>query len=133
MDRFLVQVNKDIGYANITNNRRYENELWTEKPRDRDHGDVKPRDELFVYCTGSVLDHGASLAFSVVVKTVSPNKVTFQLDEPRWFMHPLKRREVVALVGLNEFSELFLKCGQQPSYFMKDDLDRESVRSSSHT
>ena len=113
MDSFLVQVNKDIGYANITNNRLYENGLWAEKPRDKDHGEVKPGDEIFVYCTASVPDHGASLAFSVVVKAVSPDKVTFQLHEPRWFTSPLKRREVMALVGRNELSELFLKCGQQ--------------------
>ena len=113
MDRFLVQVNKDGGYANITNNRLYENGLWAKKPRDRDHGDVKSGDELLVYCTSTVPKHGASLAFSTVVKRVSPDKVTFELDEPQLFNSPLKRREIVALVGRGELPEVFLGCGQQ--------------------
>ena len=36
MDRFLVQVSKDLGYANITENHRYENHHWMNKPRDYD-------------------------------------------------------------------------------------------------
>ena len=113
MDRFLVQVSKDAGYANITNNRLYENGLWMKKPRDRDHGEVKPGDELLVYCTSNVPSHGASLAFSVVVRRVSPDKVTFDLDEPRWFTSPLKRQDIAALVARNELPSVFLKCGQQ--------------------
>ena len=49
MDRFLVQVSRDLGYANITDNRLYRNELWREKPRDEDHSRVKTGDELLVY------------------------------------------------------------------------------------
>ena len=55
MERFLIQVSKEMGYANITNNQSYENDRWAEKPRDKDHGEVKPGDELIVYCTGSIL------------------------------------------------------------------------------
>ena len=122
VDRFLVQVNKDGGYANITNNRRYQNGLWMRKRRDRDHGDVKPGDELLIYCTGDVPDHGASIAFSTVVKRVSPDKVTFELDEPQLFNSPLKRREIVALVGRDELPEVFLGCGQQGFNISKLDI-----------
>ena len=113
MDRFLVQVSKDSGYANITRNRLYENSLWTEKPRDRDHGTVKPGDELLVYCTGNVPNHGKSLAFGVVIKDVSSDKVKFELDDPRWFTSPIKRQDLVSLVGRDKLPDVFLKCGQQ--------------------
>ena len=113
MDRFLVQVSKDPGYANIANNRLYENGLWTKKPRDRDHGEVRPGDELLVYCTSNVPNYGMSLAFSVMVRRVSSDNVTFELEEPRWFTSPLKRQEVTTLVARNELPEVFLKCGHQ--------------------
>ena len=113
MDRFLVQVSKDSGYANITRNQLYENSLWTEKPRDRDHGTVKPGDELLVYCTGNVPNHGKSLAFSVVVKEVSSDKVKFELDDPRLFTSPIERQDLVSLVGRDKLPDVFLKCGQQ--------------------
>ena len=32
MDRFLIQVNASIGYANIKNNQQYANEVWESKP-----------------------------------------------------------------------------------------------------
>ena len=82
MDRFLVQVNAELGYANIMNNGRYANDVWTKKPRDKDHGKVKPEDELLVYCTGTVPNHGSSLAFRVGVRSVSPDRTTFELKEP---------------------------------------------------
>ena len=65
MERFLVQVSKDIGYANITENQRYSNHSLEKKPRDSDHGQVKAGDELFVYCTTNVPGYGATLAFKV--------------------------------------------------------------------
>ena len=89
MDRFLVQVSRDLGYANIIDNQLYENELWKEKPRDHDHGIVSTGDELIVYCTSNVASYGKSLAFSVEVKEVSSDNVTFKLDNPRWFKSPL--------------------------------------------
>ena len=89
MDRFLVQVSKDLGYANITENHRYENHFWMNKPRDHDHGEVKAGDELLVYCTGSVPDYGATLAFRVLVKGVSPDHVEFGLGPPIFFSSPL--------------------------------------------
>ena len=109
----MVQVSKDPGYANITNNRLYENGLWTKKPRDRDHGEVKPGDELLIYCTSNVPNHGMSLAFIVMVRRVSSDNVTFELEKPRWFTSPLKRQEVTTLVARNELPEVFLKCGHQ--------------------
>ena len=48
MDRFLIQVNANLGYANIMDNGRYANDFWMKKTRDRDHGEVKPGDELLV-------------------------------------------------------------------------------------
>ena len=113
MDRFLVQVSKDIGYANIIGFHRYENHLWTAKPRDNDHGDVKAGDELFVYCTGSVPNYGATLAFKVVVQDVSPDNVRFGLDEPKFFPAPLMRQIVQDLVAQKRLPEEFRKCGQQ--------------------
>ena len=113
MDRFLVQVNATIGYANISNNRRYANENWAKKSRDSDHGEVKPGDELLVYCTGSVPNYGMSLAFSVSVREVSPDRITFGLDEPRWFPSPLSRMAIHSLVAEGKLSNVFRRCGIQ--------------------
>ena len=79
MNWFLVQVSASRGYDNIMNNRRYANTLWMTKPRDSDHGQVEPEDKLLVYCTSNVRTYGRSLAFSVVVKDVGANRVTFDL------------------------------------------------------
>ena len=112
-DRFLVQVNKDGGFANIMNNRRYENPRWAEKPLDRDHGDVKPGDQLVIYCTSDVPNYSMSLAFSVVVKTVSSDNVSFELEEPVFFASPLKRDRIHELVEEGELPGVFSKCGHQ--------------------
>ena len=113
MDRFLVQVSKDLGYANITENHRYENHHWMNKPRDYDHGEVKTGDELLVYCTGSVPDHGATLAFRVLVKGVSPDHVEFGLGPPTFFSSPLSRHVVHDFVAQKRLPEEFRKCGQR--------------------
>ncbi len=113
MDRFLVQVNATRGFANIMNNRRYANERWMRKPKDRDHGEVKPGDELLVYCSGSVPKYGMSLSFSVVVREVSPDNVTFNLDEPHWFPSPLGRTAIHGLVAEGRLSDIFRRCGLQ--------------------
>ena len=78
MEKFLVQVNKDGGYANIMGNRLYANDQWITKPRDKDHGGVNPGDQLLIYCTNNVPVHGKSLAFGVDVDEVSSDRVTFQ-------------------------------------------------------
>ena len=106
---FLVQVNRDDGYANITNNRVYRNTLWASKPRDRDHGEVKPGDDLLIYCTRNVPTYGGSLAFSVPVVQVSPDNVTFELGEPCWFASPLERQDVLDLVDRVKLPEVFGK------------------------
>ena len=121
MDRFLVQVSRDIGYANITNNRRYQNELWMNKPRDQAHGDVQPGDELVVYCTSNVSGHRQSLAFSTMVKSVSSDRVTFTVEETRLFKSPLKRNEILDLVNRQKLPEVFRKCGQQGFNIVKLD------------
>ena len=113
MDRFLVQVSKDVGYANIMNNRRYENHLWHTKPRDVDHGEVKVGDELLIYCTSRVPVYGKSLAFSTTVLNVSADNVTFELAEPQAFPTLLTREAVLALVDRNTLPDTFRKCGQQ--------------------
>ena len=113
MNTFLVQINKDGGYANIINNRRYENDMWAKKRRDKDHGEVKPGDQLLIYCTGNVPIYGASLAFSVNVKEVSSDKVTFELDEPRCFTLPSTYQDILDRVSTGEFPKVCLNCGQQ--------------------
>ena len=113
MERFLVQVSKDVGYANVTENQRYYNHMWMKKPRDRDHGEVKAGDELLVYCTGSVPDHGATLAFKVFVEGVSADTFEFILGKPTYFQFPLKRQEVQDLVAQKRLPDEFRKCGQQ--------------------
>ena len=113
MDRFLVQVSRDLGYANITDNRVYRNELWKEKPRDEDHGKVKAGDELLIYCTQNVPKHGKSLAFSVVVNEVSADNVTFKIDNPRWFNFPLKLGDIKHLLLRDELPDEFRGCGRQ--------------------
>ena len=113
MDRFLVQVSRDLGYANITDNPVYRNELWKEKPRDEDHGKVKAGDELLIYCTQNVPKHGKSLAFSVVVNEVSADNVTFKIDNPRWFNFPLKLGDIKHLLLRDELPDEFRGCGRQ--------------------
>ncbi len=94
-------------------NGRYANNSWMKKPRDRDHGEVRSGDELLVYCTGNVPDYGMSLAFGAVVKDVSPDNVTFELDEPRWFPSPLNRTDIQSLVAEGKLSDSFRRCGLQ--------------------
>ena len=113
MNRFLVQVNTDGGYANIMQNRLYKNEHWMNKPRDRDHGEVEPGDELVIYCTSKVPSYGMSLAFCVTVENVSTDKVTFSLGEPRWFKSPLKRDAIIDMADKKALPDIFRKCGQQ--------------------
>ena len=113
MGSFLVQVNRDGGFANIMSNRRYSNSRWMDKPRDSDHGEVIPGDELLIYCTGNVPKHKMSIAFCVDVITVSSDHVTFELGESHLFTTPLKRDMILGLVDGGELSNVFRKCGQQ--------------------
>ena len=113
MDTFLVQVNKDGGYSNIMSNRRYENPVWANKPRDTDHGEVKSGDQLLIYCTQDVPMYDMSLAFSVAVKRVSSDNVTFYLDEPQYFQYPLKYLEIRDRMHRGSLPDVFRKCGQQ--------------------
>ena len=113
MDRFLLQVNANIGYANIMDNGRYENTVWMNKPRDRDHSEVKPGDELLVYCTSTVPNYGKSLAFRVKVKDVSEDHVTFWLEDPYWFPTRLGFTDIRSLVAEGKLSDTFRSCGAQ--------------------
>ena len=111
MDSYLLQVNASIGYADITGKGYYENVRWASKPKDRDHGLVKPGDELLVYCTSSVRAHKRSLAFSVKVKEVSPDRVRFSVDEPQWFQSPLSLEIIRSLVAEEKLPDIFRRCG----------------------
>lgn len=113
MDRFLVQVNANLGYANIMNNGRYENNVWMNKTRDRDHSEVRSGDELLVYCTSTVPDYGKTLAFSVVVKSVSDDHVSFSLEDPHWFPTRLRFTDIRSLVAEGRLSDTFRSCGAQ--------------------
>ena len=113
MTTFLVQVNRDGGFANIMSNRRYENYRWMDKPRDSDHGEVRPDDELLIYCTSNVPIHGMSLAFSVRVLAVSSDHFNFEVGEPQFFNPPLVRGRIQALVNDRKLADVFRKCGQQ--------------------
>jgi len=113
MDRFLVQVNRDGGFANIMDNRQYENYRWMEKPRDKDHGEVKAGDELLIYCAWNVPKYKKSLAFSVAVKSVSPDHVTFEVEDPRFFASPLSKDTICELIGQGELTDVYRYCGNQ--------------------
>ena len=127
-DTFLVQVNRDGGFANIMNNRRYDNHRWMDKPLDRDHGEVKPGDELVIYCTTNVPAYGGSLAFSVIVKDVSTDKIRFELNEPEFFESPLTRVKIHELVSRGKLSDVFSKCGHQGFNIAKlDNYSAETV------
>lgn len=127
MDRFLVQVSKDAGFANIMGHRRYENDRWKQKPRDSAHGEVKPGDELLVYCTSNVPQHRKLLAFCVRVKEVSSDNVTFHVGEPQYFKARLKRAEIHELVDLKKLPDVFYKCGQQGFNITRIDPDSASL------
>ena len=127
MDRFLVQVGRDVEFADIIDNCRYENHIWKQKPRDNAHGEVKPDDELLIYCTNNVPNHRMSLALGVKVLKVSPDNVTFDLGEPRYFKVPLKRAEIHAMVDRKELPDVFHKCGQQGFNITKLDPDSASL------
>ena len=113
MDRFLVQVRKDIGYDNIMNKLRYENSVWMDKTSDKDHGEVKPGDELLIYCTSSVPKHSKLLAFSVAVTSVSSDNVTFEVEDPEYFASPLNRDKILELIEQEELPGVFRFCGHQ--------------------
>ncbi|MEE9249451.1 MAG: endonuclease NucS domain-containing protein [Dehalococcoidia bacterium] len=111
--QFLIQVNNAMGYPNIAENRRYENDVWMKRPRDRDHGSVEPGDTLLVYCTADVPSYPMSLAFQVGVVETSPDHITFHLGEPQWFRNPLKRERILEFVDTSQLDEVFRSCGAQ--------------------
>ncbi len=123
MGRFLVQVNRDGGFANIMSDRRYSNHRWKDKPRDNDHGKVVPGDELLIYCTSNVPKYSRSIAFSVAVKAVSPDQFTFDLGEPRYFSNPLERDTILGLMDRGELTNVFRNCGKQGFNIAKLDLE----------
>ncbi len=113
MRRFLVQVSRDRGATNILDNGAYENEHWYDESRNKDHRKVEQGDQLLVYCTSNVPEHGKKLAFSVDVKAVSSDNVRFDLDTPQFFASPLSREDIQTLVHKGTLPDVFQKCGQQ--------------------
>ena len=126
MDRFLVQVNRDVGFANITINRRYENVLWRNKPRDSAHGEVKPGDELVIYCTSKVPGFGKTIGFTVRVSHVSSDNVSFELEELSPVPIPLPLTDIRELVNRGMLPPVFERCGQQGFNIAKLDDDAVS-------
>ena len=125
---FLVQITAMPGYADITGNRRYVNSMWMGKRRDKDQRQVNPGDQLLVYCTGNIPEHGRSLAFMVTVNAVSADQATFKLDAPRWFPSPLTSAELRALVADGAISPIFKNCGQQRFNIVKlDPVDAQQI------
>ena len=94
-------------------NRLYVNDKWMTKPRDIDHGEVGPGDQLFIYCTSNVPIHGQSLAFVVDVEEVSSDSVTFKLGTPRRVANPLTLDKIRDMVDQKQLPDVFRKCGQQ--------------------
>jgi hypothetical protein len=94
-------------------NGAYENDQWQTESRKKDQGKVKQGDQLLIYCTGNVPEHGKKLAFSVEVKAVSSDHVRFDLDTPQFFASPLSRDDIQILVRKGTLPDVFLKCGQQ--------------------
>ena len=119
MDRFLLQVNGDVGYAEIANNRSYINPVWMNDRRTKDQGDVKLGDEILVYCTGSVPEYGMTLAFSVVVREVGDDQTVLSFDEPRFFQSPLSLPNIQAFVAQGKLGPIFKRCGTQGFNFAK--------------
>ena len=111
MDRFLLQVNAEVGYAEIAENQTYTNPFWMNDRRTEDQGDVKPSDEILVYCTGSVPGHEMTLAFSVMVREVNDDRTVLSLDEPKYFPSPLTRSNIQALIAQGKLAAIFKRCG----------------------
>ena len=126
MDRFLVQVNRDGGFTNITRNLRYENVLWMKKPRDVAHGEVKPGDELVIYCTSNVPHFRQSIAFVVRVRHVSYDSVSFELEELSNVPFPLPLPRIREMMNQGILPSVFTKCGQQGFNIAKLDDDAVS-------
>ena len=125
MDRFLVQVNRDGGFTNITRNLRYENVRWKNKSRDVAHGEVKPGDELLIYCTSNVPRVGQSIAFVVQVRHVSSDRVSFELDHLLDVPFPLPLQRIRELMNQGILPGVFYNCGLQGFNITK--LDQDAV------
>ena len=113
MNRYLVQVSRNGGFANIMGSHLYENDRWMSKPRDSHHGEVKLGDQLLIYCINGIPKHSMTLAFSVDVKAVSSDHVRFEVEAPKFFASPLRRAKIHDLVNEGTLPDVFRKCGQQ--------------------
>ena len=81
--------------------------------RNKDHGKVKPGDQLLIYCAQSVPEHSKKLAFSVNVTNVSSDHTRFKLATPHFFTYPLSLHDIKALVYKETLPDIFRKCGEQ--------------------
>ena len=110
---FLVQIDGSNGYPNVTQNSEYGNDLWANRPKDQAHGEVRPGDTLWFYCTQGVPGYSMSLALSASVKHVSEGRVDFALDNLQWFSNPLPLDRIRQLVEQGTLDETFRRCGVQ--------------------
>jgi len=83
------------------------------KKADADHGEVRPGDELLVYCTDRVREYPKTLAFRVDILKVSEDNVEFEVGDPKLFTYPLQLKSIRDLTAREAIPEVFKKCGVQ--------------------
>ena len=98
------------------------------KRRDKDQRQVNPGDQLLVYCTGNIPEHGRTLAFMVTVNAVSADQATFKLDARGGFRLRSPPRSSAPLVADGAISPIFKNCGQQRFNIVKlDPVDAQQI------
>lgn len=107
---FLVQVNKP-GSTNILQNRKYVNEDWHLRTKDKAHGEVKTGDLLLVYFAGQALDFQKQLRQAYRVEDVLRDNREFILKH-ELELNPITLDTIREKVKEGFISEDFLKCGR---------------------
>ena len=111
-DVFLMQVSEN-GSKNILTNRKYRNQLWRSKPRDKDHGEVDLGDLILVYFAGAAIDYQKQLRMVYRVNKVSKGNVEFGLDQYQEISPPLTLDQIRENVKKGNLNDDFLNCGRQ--------------------
>jgi hypothetical protein len=108
---FLMQVSKP-GSINVLKNGRYVNSRWQSKPRDRDHGKVRPGDLVLMYFAYGSIDFKRQLRRIYRVADVSEGnfEFTFKLEKE---INPLTYKQILRYVKEGILSENMKNCGQQ--------------------
>jgi hypothetical protein len=105
-----VQVSKR-GSTNILQNSRYRNERWHSKPRDRDHGKVRPGDLLLIYFAKGSSSFKGQLRRVYRVIDVSEGNIEFELKFEKE-INPLTYRQIRKYVEEGILSKEMKRCGQ---------------------